>query len=123
MGSARYKALFNYTREVMIALKAQGTSPDLVQVGNEINHGIVWPEGNLRSFDSLAQRYKRDLIVVEYSELKNEVNQIAFELPEGRGKGTCIWEPLSTWEQIFDRTGKSNELILRYDEISKKFMN
>ncbi|MBC7904021.1 MAG: glycosyl hydrolase 53 family protein [Gemmatimonadaceae bacterium] len=91
MGSARKKALFNYTREVMIALKAQGTSPDLVQVGNEINHGIVWPEGNLRSFDSLGQRYKRDLIVVEYSELKNEVNQIAFELPDGRGKGTCMW--------------------------------
>ena len=33
-----------------------------------------------------------------------------------------IWEPLSTWEKIFDNTGKSNELILVYDELNKKFV-
>jgi beta-galactosidase len=60
--------------------------------------------------------------VVEYSQLKQEVNKIAFELPNGRGKGTCIWEPLSTWESIFDKEGKSNDLLLVYDDLSKQFL-
>jgi arabinogalactan endo-1,4-beta-galactosidase len=31
----------SYTREVLTALKRQGTSPDMVQIGNEVNHGIL----------------------------------------------------------------------------------
>ena len=178
----------------MQELKDQGTTPDMVQIGNEINHGMVWPEGNVAHLDSLAQlisagnaavkavdptvvlllhvalggqhdesiffidnmvargvqfdvigesyypkwhgtlddlrdnlndlvkRYDKDVIVVEYSARKNEVNKIAFEVPGGKGKGTCIWEPLSTWERIFDTTGKSNDFITVYDEISKTFV-
>lgn len=188
------KALYDYTRKVMQELKDQGVSPDMVQVGNEINHGMVWPEGDISHPDSLAQlisagiaavksvepsavimlhialggqndesvffihemlkrgvqfdvigesyypkwhgtlddlrdnlndlvrRYNKDVIVVEYSAKKNEVNRIAFELPDGKGKGTCIWEPLNTWERIFDTTGKSNDLIALYDEINKEFV-
>jgi beta-galactosidase len=71
----------------------------------------------------LATRYKRDVFVVEYSQLKNEVNKIAFELPNGAGKGTCIWEPLSTWESVFDRDGKSNKYLELYDEISRKYLS
>jgi hypothetical protein len=59
---------------------------------------------------------------VEYSAKKQEVNKLSFELPGGRGKGTCIWEPLSTWESVFDRQGKSNELLKLYDEIAKKYV-
>lgn len=189
------KALYDYTKDVMQQLKAQGTTPDMVQVGNEINHGIVWPEGSVASLDSLAQllnagtaavkavdpsvimmlhvalggqndesvffidnmiargvhfdvigesyypkwhatlddlrdnlndlvrRYNKDVIVVEYSARKNEVNKIAFELPAGKGKGTCIWEPLNTWEAVFDRDGKSNEFMKLYDEISRQYIH
>ena len=76
-------------------------------------------ESNLKD---LVRRYNKDVIVVEYSALKEEVNKIAFELPDGKGKGTCIWEPLNTWEKIFDNDGKSNNLLLLYDELSKRFM-
>ena len=187
-------ALYDYTKNVIEELKAQGTTPDIVQVGNEINHGIVWPEGNVNHIDSLAQlfsagvagvksvdpsiiimlhvalggqndetvffvdqmlkrqahfdviglsyypkwhgtlddlndnmndmlrRYNKDIIVVEYSAKKEEVNKMAFELPNGKGKGTCIWEPLNTWESVFDRDGKSNDFLKKYDEISKKYL-
>ena len=188
------KALYDYTKLVMEELKAQGTLPDMVQVGNEINHGIVWPDGNVSNMDQLAQllcagtaavkavepktqmmlhvalggqnnetvffidnmlargvhfdvigqsyypkwhgtladlennlndlirRYNKDVIVVEYSALKEEVNKIAFSLPNGKGKGTCIWEPLSTWEKFFENDGKSNKYLPLYDEISKKYL-
>ena len=49
------KALYDYTKKVMQELKDQGTAPDMVQVGNEINHGMVWPDGNISHPDSLAQ--------------------------------------------------------------------
>jgi beta-galactosidase len=188
------RALYDYTVTIMQELKAQGTSPDMVQVGNEINHGMVWPEGNVSNVDSLSQliaagiagvkavepatiimlhvalggqnaetvffmdqmikrkihfdvmglsyypkwhgtlddlrdnmddllkRYNKDMIVVEYSAKKQEVNKIAFEIPGGKGKGSCIWEPLNTWESVFDREGKSNDFLKMYDEISKKYM-
>lgn len=189
------KAVYDFTKDVMQQLKAQGTTPEMVQVGNEINHGIIWPEGNVSNFDGLAQlvnagtaavksvdpsvimmlhvalggqndesvffidnmvsrgvhfdvigesyypkwhgtledletnlndlakRYNKDVIVVEYSARKEDVNKIAFEVEGGKGKGTCIWEPLSTWEKFFDEKGKSNDYLKLYDEISKKYMN
>lgn len=189
------KSLYDYTKLVISELKAQGTTPDMVQVGNEINHGIVWEEGSVANIDQTAQlisagtaavkavdptvqmmlhvalggqnhesvffidnmiargvhfdvigesyypkwhgtlsdlqnnledlvrRYGKDVIVVEYSALKEEVNKIAFEIPGGKGKGTCIWEPLNTWEKIFDDKGNANERILVYDELSKRFLH
>ena len=188
------KALYDYTKMVMEELKAQGTLPDMVQVGNEINHGIVWPDGNVSNIDQLAQllcagtaavkavepttqmmlhvalggqnnesvffidnmlargvhfdvigqsyypkwhgtladlennlndlvrRYNKDVIVVEYSALKEEVNKIAFSLSNGKGKGTCIWEPISTWEKFFDENGQSNIYLQLYDAMSKKYL-
>jgi beta-galactosidase len=188
------KAMYDYTKNVITALKEQGTSPDMVQVGNEINHGLVWPVGNVRNVDSMSQliaagiagvkaadpgviimlhialggqndesvffidqmmarkihfdviglsyypkwhgtlddlrdnmndlvrRYNKDIIVVEYSAKKQEVNKLAFELPNGKGKGTCIWEPLSTWESIFDRDGKANNYMKMYDELRQEYL-
>ena len=75
---------------------------------------------NLNDF---VRKYNKDVIVVEYSAKKEEVNKIVFELPDGKGKGTCIWEPLSTWESIFDRDGKSNDFMKMYDQISKQFIS
>lgn len=44
-----------YTSNVILALKQQGTLPDMVQVGNEINHGMIWPEGHISNPDQLAK--------------------------------------------------------------------
>lgn len=187
-------SLYNYTKQVITALKEQGTVPDMVQIGNEINHGMVWPDGNVSNFDGLSAlfnagreavlsvapstiimlhialggqndesvffidnmlarnvqfdvigqsyypqwhgtlsdlknnlhnlvaRYNKDIIVVEYSAKKQEVNDIAFDLPNGKGKGSFIWEPLNTWEQIFDKQGKSNEYLKLYDSFRDKFL-
>jgi beta-galactosidase len=188
------KSVYDYSRMVIQSLKDQGTAPDMVQVGNEINHGMIWPEGSIGNLDSLAQliyagingikavapstsimlhvalggqndesrffydnmikrgipfdviglsyypkwhntladleynindlatHYKKDVIVVEYSALKKEVAGIAFNVTEGRGKGTCIWEPLNTWEAIFDKQGKATAFLSVFDELSKTYL-
>ncbi len=51
-------SLREYTSYVLLALKKQETLPDMVQVGNEINHGILWPEGHIGKPDQLAELLK-----------------------------------------------------------------
>ena len=188
------KAIYQHTTTVLSALKAQGTYPDMVQVGNEIDHGMVWPEGNTREMDVLASliqsgidgvrdvnmqtpvmihiacggqnkesrwfldqlitrglkfdvigqsyypqwhgtledleknlqdlslRYSQDLVVVEYTAKKKEVNQIAFSINNKKMRGTFIWEPLNTWEFIFEKDGKSNALLDLYPEFNQKYI-
>jgi arabinogalactan endo-1,4-beta-galactosidase len=41
--------VYNYTYNVCTALKAQGTTPDSVQIGNEINVGMLWNDGKVVS--------------------------------------------------------------------------
>ena len=44
----------DYTTSVLRALENQGTLPDMVQIGNEINHGLLWPDGHISNLDQLA---------------------------------------------------------------------
>jgi arabinogalactan endo-1,4-beta-galactosidase len=43
------KALYDYTRDVVSAMVAQGTRPVMVQIGNEIVNGLLWPDGRVDS--------------------------------------------------------------------------
>ena len=83
-------------------------------------HGTL--EDLRTNMSDLANRYQQDIVLVEYSQLKKEVNDITFNIAGGRSKGTFIWEPLSTWEQIFDKDGKANEMMEVYDELSKTYI-
>ena len=44
----------NYTSEVLKRMKGEQVFPDMVQVGNEINHGMIWPDGYIGNPDGLA---------------------------------------------------------------------
>ncbi|MBN2615120.1 MAG: glycosyl hydrolase 53 family protein [Bacteroidales bacterium] len=46
--------VYAYTVRTLEDFKAQGTLPDMVQVGNEINHGFLWPMGHISHPDQLA---------------------------------------------------------------------
>ena len=45
------KDVYDYTYDVCTSLKAQGTTPDSVQIGNEINTGMLWNEGRVTNND------------------------------------------------------------------------
>jgi arabinogalactan endo-1,4-beta-galactosidase len=53
--------VYNYTYDVCTALKSQGTTPDSVQIGNEINTGMLWPRGQVvnSNFAPLAGLLKK----------------------------------------------------------------
>ena len=43
-----------YTRNVIAQMKAAGVTPDMVQVGNEISNGVLFPLGSRSHFDNFA---------------------------------------------------------------------
>jgi arabinogalactan endo-1,4-beta-galactosidase len=52
--------VYNYTYSLCTSLKAQGTTPDSVQIGNEINVGMLWNDGKVagNDFTNLSQLLK-----------------------------------------------------------------
>ncbi|MBP8948296.1 MAG: arabinogalactan endo-1,4-beta-galactosidase [Candidatus Promineofilum sp.] len=48
-------AVYDHTFDVCSALVAQGTPPAMVQVGNEINAGLLWPDADYQNFDNMAE--------------------------------------------------------------------
>lgn len=41
--------LHNYTRESLIAFVKQNSTPEYVQIGNEITNGLLWPDGRCQN--------------------------------------------------------------------------
>lgn len=52
------RAVYDHTFDICSSLAAQGTPADMVQIGNEINAGILWPDGDYNHFDNLAALLK-----------------------------------------------------------------
>ncbi len=53
--TALSSAVRSYTKDVMAQLVAQGTPPDMVQIGNEVNNGMLWDIGRLSSISNFAK--------------------------------------------------------------------
>lgn len=49
------QAVYEYTVETMTALKEADVAPTMVQVGNELTNGLLWPTGKKPNFDRLAK--------------------------------------------------------------------
>ncbi len=49
------QAVYDYTKEVLERLREEGCMPDMVQVGNEIRSGMLFPDGEVPNFSQLAK--------------------------------------------------------------------
>ena len=57
--------VFNYSKQVVADLVAQGTPPAMVQVGNEINAGMLWTLGSTSHWSQLAALLKQGIAGVK----------------------------------------------------------
>lgn len=81
--------VYHHTYDVLNALKAQGTTADMVQVGNEINGGMLWNEGSTANWTQLA-----GLLNSGYDAVKavSPSTTVALHLAEGGDlEGTRRW--------------------------------
>ncbi len=50
------KAVFEYSRETIKAFREAGAMPEMVQIGNEVINGMMWPDGKIPSnWDNFAE--------------------------------------------------------------------
>jgi arabinogalactan endo-1,4-beta-galactosidase len=54
-----------FTKYVLSELKKQGTTPHMVQVGNEITNGMIWPDGRTSNWTNLAALIKAGITGVK----------------------------------------------------------
>lgn len=49
------QAVYDFTKETLQTFVKEGVAPDMVQVGNELSNGLLWPEGKVPNYDNIAK--------------------------------------------------------------------
>ncbi|MDP4292310.1 MAG: glycosyl hydrolase 53 family protein [Bacteroidota bacterium] len=101
------KDVYDYTYDVMSALKKAGVTPEWVQVGNEIPGGMIYPEGQTSNWPQLAQ-----LINKGYDAIKavSPASKVILHLDQGNNNAR-----FTTW---FDNAKANN---VNYDVIGLSY--
>jgi len=99
--------VYEYTIDVMTALKSSGVTPEWVQVGNEIPGGMIYPEGSISNWGQLAQ-----LINKGYGAVKavSPGTKVILHLDQGNNNSRFRW-----W---FDNAGYNGA---KYDVIGMSY--
>lgn len=64
--AALVSAVHDYTRDTIAAFREAGVLPDMVQIGNEVTPGMLWPHGKLpENWDTFAALLKAGIAGVE----------------------------------------------------------
>ncbi|MEO3817999.1 arabinogalactan endo-1,4-beta-galactosidase [Plantactinospora sp. B24E8] len=82
------QAVYDHTHDVVSALRRQGTPADMVQVGNEINGGMLWPDGRWDNWDRLATLLTAGSTAVTDASPRTRV---VLHLAEGGDNGGHRW--------------------------------
>lgn len=80
--------LYNYTFDVMTALKTAGVTPEWVQVGNETPSGMILPDGSTDNWAQLAQ-----LINKGYDAIKavSPTSKVILHVDQGNNNARFRW--------------------------------
>lgn len=49
------KAVYDFTKESLTALLSAGVNVTMIQVGNELSNGLLWPEGQKPNYENIAK--------------------------------------------------------------------
>jgi arabinogalactan endo-1,4-beta-galactosidase len=100
------KAVYDHTFDVCQSLVAQGTSPDMIQVGNEINAGMLWPDGKYDQMDNLAALLKEGYRAVKDC---SDSTLVMLHIAEGGDNELARWwfDNITRREVPFDVIGIS----------------
>lgn len=103
------QAVFEYTRDTMIAFRKAGVAPDMVQVGNEITHGMLWPDGKLPgNWDNFAELVKAGIRGVEAGSGGSRI-PIMIHIDRGGDKvrSKAFFDKLNSYGVVYDVIGES----------------
>lgn len=94
-------AVYTHTYDVMSELKNHGISPDWVQVGNEINSGIMLPDGSTNDFNKLTGFLNKGYDAVK---AVSPSSKVVSHLAHGTDNSLFRW----WFDQFFKNGGKTD---------------
>jgi arabinogalactan endo-1,4-beta-galactosidase len=104
------KAVFIYTRDIIKTFDVAGVMPDMVQVGNEVINGMLWPDGRLPDhWDRFADLIKAGIEGVKTGSGKGPVPPIMIHIDRGGDAKKTKWffDNLLARGVAFDVIGQS----------------
>src|SRR5450756_75767 len=88
----RVKSVFAYTRDTIAAFRDAGVMPDMVQVGNEITHGMLWPDGKLpANWNNFADYLRAGIKGVDAGRGKSPPPKIMIHIDQGGSIAKTRW--------------------------------
>jgi len=103
-------AVFEYTRDTIIAFRDAGVLPDMVQIGNEIINGMLWPDGKLPdSWDNLAELIKAGIDGVDAGRGNGQRPLIMIHIDKGGKKEAtrAFFDKWNSYDVDYDIIGQS----------------
>jgi arabinogalactan endo-1,4-beta-galactosidase len=105
------QAMFDYTRETIRAFANAGAHPDMVQPGNEITPGMLWPDGKLpENWQNFSELLKAGINGVQAGSAGYPQPRIMMHIDRGGDRERTKW--------FFD---KLNSYDVRYDVIGQSY--
>ncbi|WP_428945907.1 glycoside hydrolase family 53 protein [Pantoea sp. FN060301] len=108
------KQVHDYTRDVIARFKREGVLPEIVQIGNELNGGMLWPDGKSwgqdgGEFDRLAALLKAAIGGLRQNLSDPAEVKIMLHLAEGTKNEMFRWwfDEISQRQVPFDVIGLS----------------
>lgn len=133
--NALQTAVSDHTSEVLTALKNAGITPEWVQVGNETNDGMLWPEGkasvNMAAFAALvnagynavkASNSAIKVMVHVSNGYDNALFRWMFDGLKNNGAkwdiiGMSLYPSASNWSSYNNQClSNMNDMVTRYDK-------
>ena len=104
------EAVFQHTKQTITAFRDAGAFPDMVQIGNEIINGMLWPDGRLpNQWDNLADLVKAGIAGVEAGKGDQPRPRIMIHIDRGGDKAKTKWffDKLNSYGVDYDTIGQS----------------
>jgi arabinogalactan endo-1,4-beta-galactosidase len=102
--------VFEYTRDTIIAFREAGVLPDMVQIGNEVIHGMLWPDGKLPGdWDNFAQLIYAGINGVDAGRGNNPRPKIMIHIDRGADlkQTKDFFDKLNSYDIPYDIIGQS----------------
>lgn len=104
------QAVFLWTRNTVAAFRAAGVAPDMVQIGNEVTAGMLWPDGRLpERWPQFAELVKAGIDGVRAGSAAGQAAKIMIHIDRGADVNTTryFFDRLKTYQVEFDVIGQS----------------
>jgi len=104
------KAVFEYTRDTIMAFRDAGVLPDMVQIGNEISNGMLWPDGKVpQNWDQFAELVYAGINGVDAGRGNGRRPKIMIHIDKGGDRKATKWffDKLNSYDIPYDTIGQS----------------